>query len=221
MSKKKQLKDDLDNIAKIVITLLQSFEFCYYLNYPKKDNQLDEKQLKYISKSGFFSFTRYTMWRVTIMELNKLTNDNKKTEKYNLHHLLRKLSKGGIYQSIEIDNSKIKEWETELKNKSESIEQVYKLRIKLYAHTDNDYKDVIDNSELTLKATQDLINVIVKIVFEIFELAYDIHFMFKPIHKSEVLRKIIEDILSKRELDKKRVLEQFIEKANKKTPNSI
>ena len=115
MNRREQLKDDLNKITNSIITFLQSFEFCYYLNYPKTDNQLDEKHLKYITNSGFFSFSRYALWRVTILELHKLTNDNKETDKYNLHHLLRKLKKGGVYQSLKIDESKINEWDTELK----------------------------------------------------------------------------------------------------------
>lgn len=154
MKKKEQLKDDLDKIIKSIITFLQSFEFCYYLNYPKTDNQINEKHLEYIANSGFFSFTRYALWRVTIIELHKLTNDNKGTDKYNLHLLLKRLKKGGNYQSLGVDESKIMEWETELKKQSESIAQVSNLRFKLYAHTDNDYKNVIDNSELTLKVTE-------------------------------------------------------------------
>ncbi|TCP21518.1 hypothetical protein EV195_1184 [Tenacibaculum skagerrakense] len=215
MNKKEQLKSELEKITKSVITLLQAFEYCYYLNYPKDDEYLDEKHLKYISNSGFFSFSRYALWRVTIMELNKLTNDNKKTEKYNLHLILRKLKKGGTYQSIGITDSKILEWETELKKQSESIDQVYKLRIKLYAHTDNDYKNIIDNSELTLKATQKLINTIVKIVFEIYQIALNTHFEFKPIYEKKTLRKIIDDILNKLESDKQKTIEKFIENANR------
>lgn len=216
MSKKEQLKSELEKITKSIITLLQAFEFCYYLNYPKNENHLDEKHLKYISNSGFFSFSRYALWRVTIMELNKLTNDNKRTEKYNLHLILNKLKKDGIYHSIGISDSKILEWENELKKQSESINQVCNLRIKLYAHTDDDYKNIVDNSELTLKATQELINTVIKIVFEIYQIAFDTHFAFKPIHEKKTLRRIIEDIINKRESDKQKVVENFIKNANKK-----
>ena len=216
MNKKEQLIQDLDKITKSIVTFLQSFEFCYYLNYPKTDDILNEKHLKYITNSGFFSFSRYALWRVTIIEIHKLTNDNKGTDKYNLHLLLRKLKKGGPYQSIGIPESKILEWENDLKKQSESIEQVYNLRIKLYAHTDNDYKNIIDNSELTLKATQVLINTIVKIVFEIYQIALDKHFEFKPIHDRKTVRRIIEDILTKRELDQKNLIENLKKNANKK-----
>ena len=214
MNKKEQLKNDLDKISKSIITFLQSFEFCYYLNYPKSENNLDEKHLNYITNSGFFSFSRYALWRVTILELHKLTNDNKETEKYNLHHLLRKLKKGGIYQSLKIDELKIDEWQTELNNQMESIEQVGKLRFKLYAHTDHNYKNVIDNSELTLKATEELINVLVKIIFEVYSIVFDTHFEFKPIHERKTVRKIIEDILTKRELDRNNAVENFIRNTN-------
>ena len=215
MNRREQLKDDLNKITKSIITFLQSFEFCYYLNYPKTDNQLDEKHLKYITNSGFFSFSRYALWRVTILELHKLTNDNKETDKYNLHHLLRKLKKGGVYQSLKIDESKINEWETELKKQKESIKQVSNLRFKLYAHTDNNYKNVINDSELTLKATEELINVVVKIIFEIYLIVFDTHFEFKPIHEKKTVRKIIDDILIKRESDKSKAVENFIKNANK------
>lgn len=215
MTKKEQLRSELEKVTKSLVTLLQAFEFCYYLNYPKNEIHLDQEHLKYISSSGFFSFTRYTLWRVTIMELNKLINDNKNTEKYNIHLVLRKLKKGGVYQSIGIANSKILEWETELKKQKESIEQVYNLS-KLYAHTDSDYKNIIDNSELTLKSTEELINTLVKVVFEIYQTALNIHFQFKPIHEKKTLRKIITDIISKRQSDKQKVVEDFIKNANTK-----
>ncbi len=216
MTKKEQLKEDLDKITKSIVTFLQSFEFCYYLNYPKNDNELDKKHLEYITKSGFFSFTRYSLWRLTILELHKLTNDNKETDKYNLHHLLRKLKKNGIYRSLGVDGLKISEWETELEKQKESINQVSNLRFKLYAHTDNNYKSVIENSELTLKATEDLINVIVKIVFQIYLTVFDTHFEFKAIYERKTVRKIISDILSKRESDRNQALGKFIENENKK-----
>jgi len=216
MNKKEQLKSDLEKITKSIITLLQAFEYCYYLNYPKKDNQLDEKHLNYISNSGFFSFSRYALWRVTIMELNKLTNDNKKTEKFNLHLILRKLKKSGTYHSIGISDSKILEWENDLNILRNSIEQVYNLRVKLYAHTDNDFKNVIENSELTITDTQKLINTIIKIVFEIYQIVFKTHFEFKPIYERKSLRKIIEDILNKREFDNQKVVQTFIQNANNK-----
>lgn len=216
MNKKEQLKSDLEKITKSIVTFLQSFEFCYYLNYPKSENQLDEKHLKYITNSGFFSFSRYALWRVTILELHKLTNDNKETDKYNLHHLLRKLGKGGIYQSLEVNKTKVNEWKSALNKQKESIDQVGKLRFKLYAHTDGNYKNVIDNSELTLKATEELINDIVKIIFEIYLIIFDTHFDLKPIHDRKVVRRIIEDILTKRELDRKNIVENFIKNANNK-----
>ena len=56
MNKKDQLKNDLDKITKSIVTFLQAFEFCCYLNSPKTENILNEKHLKYITNSGFFHF---------------------------------------------------------------------------------------------------------------------------------------------------------------------
>ena len=194
MNRKEHLKSDLEKITKSIHTFLQSFEYCYYLNFPKHEERLNEKHLSYITRSGFFSFARYTFWRVTVIELHKLLNDNKETEKYNIHHLIRKLKKGGIYQSLNINKSKIDEWESDLKNQKQSINEVRKLRFKLYAHTDHDYKNVIDNSELTLKETEKLISVVTKIVFDIYFIVFDTHYEFQPIHKKETVEKIIDNI---------------------------
>ena len=216
MNKKEHLKSDLDKITKSIHTFLQSFEFCYYLNFPKIDEKLEESHLKYITESGFFSFTRYALWRVTILELHKLLNDNKETDKYNLHHLIRKLKKGGIYQSLKIKESIIIEWESELKKQNQSILEVSNLRFKLYAHTDNNYKNVIDNFELTLKETEELINLIIKIVSDIYSIVFDTHYEFKPIYKKKMVRKIIEDILIKRESDRNDIFDKFINNSNNK-----
>jgi hypothetical protein len=69
---------------------------------------------------------------------------------------------------------------------------------------------------LTLKANEELINVIVKIIFEICLIVFGNHIAFKPIHEKKTVRKIIDDILIKRELDKNRAVEKFIKNANKK-----
>lgn len=90
------------------------------------------------------------------------------------------------------------------------------MRFKLYAHTDNNYENVVNNSELTLKVTEELINVIVKIIFELYLIVFNNHFKFKPIHEKKTVRKIIDDILNKRESDKKRAVEKFIKNTNKK-----
>jgi len=209
MNKKEQLKSDLDKITKSIHTFLQSFEYCFYLNFPKSEESLDEKHLIYITKSGFFSFARYAFWRVTILELHKLLNDNKETDKFNIHHLIRKLRPGGFYQSLKVSESKIDEWQFELEKQKKSIKEVSKLRLKLYAHTDNDYKNVIDNSDLTLSATEELINVIINIIFDIYQIIFDTHYIFKPIHKKETLRKIINDIISKRESERNKIMEKF------------
>lgn len=216
MNKKEQLKFDLDMITKSIHTFIQSFEFCYYLNYPTKEEKLDQIHLEYISKSGFFSFTRYALWRVTIIELNKLLSDNQKTEKHNLNHIIRKLRKGGIYQSLQVPESKIDEWTSELKRVNQSVLEVGKLRLKLYAHTDKDYRKVVENSELTFEATEELINIITKIVFDIYSIVFDTHYIFKPVYEKDQVGKIIDNILSQQEMNRKKRVDEFIENANNK-----
>lgn len=215
MNKKNQLRADLDKISKVITIFIQSFEFCHYLNYPKDHDTLDRKHLDYITKSGFFSFVRYALWRVTIVEIHKITSTNKNTDKNNIHNLLNKLKNNGPYRSLKIEESKIAEWENELKNQNESIEQVKNLRFKIYAHTDNDYENVIKNSELTLKSTQELIDVIVKVVFDIYLNVLDIHFVFRPIHDKRIIEKIIGDLIAKQEIDRNELMERFLGKSTK------
>jgi hypothetical protein len=69
---------------------------------------------------------------------------------------------------------------------------------------------------LTLKATEELINVLIKIIFEIYLIVFDKHFEFKPIHERKTVRKIIADILVKQESDKNKAVVKFIKNANKK-----
>ncbi len=215
MNKKTLLLQDLEKITKSIQIILQAFEFCYYLNYPKIDQDINEEHHKYILNSGFFSFTRYSLWRTTILELHKLLNDNKSTDKYNLHLLIRKFKNGGIYNSLGIEANLIQKWENNLFDKSNSIEEVKHFRFKVYAHTDKDYEDFFNNSKITLIETNSLIQTIINIVFEINQIVFDKHVKYEPIHSKKSVYNIINDILSKREDDRKKIIENFHRKIKK------
>ena len=199
MGKKDLLQGDLDKVHKCLVNIIQSFEFCYYLNYPKNNDKLDEKNFKYISRSGFFTFTRYALWRVAIVELSKLLNPVKTTDKYNIYHILNKLKKDGDYRSLKCDQEIIIKWEEILSQHSKSIVEVRSLRMKLYSHIDHDYKKIIEESNLTLRETQSLINAIVLIITEIYFVLFDRSISFGPIYPDKELKRIIDSILVQRD----------------------
>lgn len=195
MNKKNLLKSDLESINKFIITIIQSFEYAYYLHYPEQNYSYDKPKSNLISASGFLSFTEYAMWRILIVEIHKLVKDSK-SEKFNLFLLLRKLERSGDYRSIGIEHAKVVEWKLALLNKLPSIAKVVTLRSKLYAHTDRDYKDVIKNSDLTYEEINELIIVIVKIVSEIQSIAYEKQFNYAPIHPIGELKNKLEVLVT-------------------------
>ena len=97
-----QLKKYLDSVNQIFYKIIQSFEFCEYLYTP-----VSEKYSDLILNVGFFRFSSYALFRICFVDLHKLLSKNKKTNKFNLHQLIDRLSINGIYYNEKITQKSI------------------------------------------------------------------------------------------------------------------
>lgn len=84
MKTKEELKEDLDVICNILLTITQAFDSIEHLVSLSADN------IKALHPFRFLTMMRYWFWFVLIIDLNKLiaNNDN---QHYNFHKLLNKL----------------------------------------------------------------------------------------------------------------------------------
>lgn len=83
------------------------------------------------------NFIRLALWRLTVIELCKLFSDSE-NQKYNLQKLLRKIAKDNKYKDLNFDNDILKQYQENLNGFADSIDEIKRLRDKLYAHTDID-----------------------------------------------------------------------------------
>ena len=205
---KGELKKEIDSISIILTTCIQSFDYCFYLHSPKKESESD-----YIENSFFFRFTRHTFWRLTIIELAKLTSHSK-SQHFRIFKLLNKLKKGGNYGKLGFDQQRIIEWEQEFEKNNHILVEIENLRNKIYSHTDPNKNEYI-NSEITLEEIRKIQNIIKRIIIEISKELLNTHLVVKSLMNVDENFKIVEILAENKETKKKKRISEFIEKANK------
>jgi hypothetical protein len=205
---KRELKKERDSILIILTTCIQSFDYCFYLSSQKKETESD-----YIENSFFFKFTRHTFWRLTIIELAKLTSHSK-NQHFRVFKLLNKLKKQGEYGKLGFDQQRIIEWEQEFEKNNHILVEIENLRNKIYSHTDSNKNEYL-NSEITLEEIRKIQNIIKRIIIEISKELLDTHLEIKSLENVEENFKIVEILAENKEAKKKKIISDFIEKANK------
>lgn len=92
--------------------------------------------MEYIETDESLKFIRHSLWRISVIELSKLFNDRKSTDKLNLHHFIKKLKPDGHYKKFKVDSSILKEWVQAIEENKAVISDITTLRDKIYAHSD-------------------------------------------------------------------------------------
>lgn len=205
---KEELEKEIDSISMILTTCIQSFDYCFYLHSPKK-----EIESKYIENSFFFRFTRHTFWRLTIIELAKLTS-NSRYQHFRIINLLQKLKKGGYYGKLGFNQQRIIEWEEELSRNKDILKKIETLRNKVYSHTDPNKNEYI-NSEITFNEIKRILNIIKGIIIEISKELLNTHFIIESLMNVGKNFKIVEKLTENEEARKKKLISDFIVTANK------
>ena len=133
MEKEEKIKHELHEIW---YTLLHAKSAFYYAEYLFKPPTSKEKD--YMQHYGVeLQFFRNVLWRNAIIEISKLI---KKSEKRSIQKFLNKVGVGGSLSKV-IPKELIESWHLKLNSSSEIIDKVLRLRDKVFAHTEMDYKD--------------------------------------------------------------------------------
>lgn len=169
LSKKEELKEEIENVWHIYTYANECFHTSYYLHKPKSELESD-----YLNNSSLFKFMKHSYWRLTVIELAKIFSNSKKRDRYNLLHIISKLKKNGYYRNFNMSSEKIEKWEKLLLENQDSVQEILTLRDKIYSHTDPN-KDKYVNSDITFERTQKLFDLTQLIITEVYLEILDSH----------------------------------------------
>ncbi|ANQ51677.1 hypothetical protein MY04_4408 [Flammeovirga sp. MY04] len=160
--------DELDlELSKRVQILVKSINFyksCMELNHPQ-----DLELKSFADNNSFIRMTRYSLWCMSVLELNKLyggSNDYYTIEKL-LNILLYNCKKELLNDKI--DKSTLKEWMSIIKSEKYNriIKNLNSLRNKFYAHTDNNLDLSINEFEILDNEIIDIFTFTKEVISEI------------------------------------------------------
>jgi hypothetical protein len=155
---KRDLKSDISTIWKTAFNCEENFLFSKYLYQPKTIEESD-----YLGHSKRFQFIRQSLWRLSIIELNKLISKSNK-DFFNFLTFIDNLRKNH-YKGYTVRSKTLMNWTMTLTAKKATILKLRRLRNKVFAHSD----PIMDNLEygITFKEVKDLIGTIVEIIKDI------------------------------------------------------
>jgi uncharacterized protein YoxC len=125
MTKKQELREEIETFWKIYITARHSLEITKYL--------ADSKTKR--SENLFWKHIQITCFKNAIVELDKLVSESE-NQKFRVSKLISKLLPKGHFRTFQFPEEKINEWNDQLHEYSDTITQIKTLRDNLYAHTD-------------------------------------------------------------------------------------
>lgn len=164
MNIKEELKDKLKKINQIYLLAQDAYFYTEYFYNPKTDGELELIENS-IYKANL-SMIRHLMFRTLIIEVSKLFSDSK-NDKFRLQSLIMSLSKSGHYRSLGVSKEHIIKWNKLLYDNQMIIYSIITLRNKLYAHTDDPFKDYnsIGVSFHDIKILLDITSSIIKVLY--------------------------------------------------------
>lgn len=168
MTKKKtELEENLSKIWDILIYAKDCYQYSFYLYKPETN-----EESVYLENSQDFKFICHIMWRMAIIEIAKLFSNSDKRDRYNLMHFISKLKNAGHFGNIGIDFKKIENWEEIIILNENLIEEILRLRDKVYAHKDPNMEECIIK-EISFEKIEILLNLVEDIIREIFITVFD------------------------------------------------
>jgi|GEM_PF-2067131 len=171
VSKKKELTGRLDTTFRILYAAKENFEYCQYLYEPL----LPEEQA-YVRVDRNLQFIRFTLWQMTIIELDKLLSKTE-PQRFNLFSLIENLKSTGHFRSFKVPDYLIELWEGSLLSHGDTISSINFLRNKIYAHTDN-LKENFQSMTVALLSIRSLIQDLEHLVTFISESTVKIKYLF-------------------------------------------
>jgi hypothetical protein len=192
---KELLEQEVREMNNIIFTAVESFKIVEFL----ATNEEDEDKAYVKNRNNFFTYTMITNWRTTIIELSKLLSGGR-NEDYDLRKFLNKLSTHGEFAEAGISAVKIKAWKDQLTEEKAAIDNIVKLRNKLYAHTDRDAATV--KNIVTVGKAKELIMVAQSVIKEIYMTVFQSGFSFDAFNSPVNNLSYIVDMLTQQRKEK-------------------
>lgn len=152
----------IENIWQIYHFSRECYDIATYFVNPSTK---EEKEI--FRNDNSLSFVQHIFFRTALIELNKLTNDSN-NDVYNIHKYLRNFR---CSKNINLPDERIASWENRLEELKDSINHVYLLRNKFYAHSDKDPNTFLDRinsvNNIELEALYILIGEIIQKIYEL------------------------------------------------------
>ncbi|MBX2933864.1 MAG: hypothetical protein KF825_06440 [Ferruginibacter sp.] len=194
---KTELKEEVEEISEILFLAQESLKVVRFLI--KEEDDDDRAYTKRVN--AFFVYTTSIYWRVIVIELCKLFS-TRENEDYRLHKFISKLKANGHFGDAGISPGLINQWETDLENEKDVIDNLILQRNKIYAHKDRNSKAVVNT--VTLKKTTELIEVVQKIIREIYFTVFETSFLVNdpinaPVQNLEYIVNVLADEKKRRE----------------------
>lgn len=173
MLNQNKLHEELTIISRIILNAKSSFDVVLFLNNDdhKKANLINHEKIS----SDFFRFVEVNFLRITIIELFKLFSSNN-NDYYSFYSLITKFSSGQKFNKINMSNDSLKNIRLLLKQSTETIKKLKDLRNKVYAHTDQDFKNYI--GIMDIKEINNLISISKTIFNNFYSETYKKEFFF-------------------------------------------
>ncbi|SHE95523.1 hypothetical protein [Chryseobacterium sp. OV279] len=167
------LQEELTTISRIILNAKSSFDVVLFLNNDnhKKANLINKEKIS----SDFFRFVEVNFFRITIIELFKLFSSNK-NDYYSFYSLGTRFNSGQKYDKLTISNDTLKSIRLLLKQSKNSIKKLMVLRNKVYAHSDQDFKNYI--GIMDIKEINNLISISKTIFNNFYSETYKKEFFF-------------------------------------------
>jgi len=187
-----KLRAHTKEIYDIMLLAQSSFRIVDYL-YREREGL----EIEVINQNQFLKYTAEMNWRIYVIELSKLFSD-RDSDWFNLKRFIQKFKKGYEYNKIkEIDNQSILYWEQNLALEKRKIDNLILQRDKLYSHTDKNRAKV--KNELSFSDAKELIQIVQRIVSEIYNAVFDTNISFEPIGEPiDDLKKIVQALVDKK-----------------------
>ncbi|RNA61486.1 hypothetical protein D1631_05840 [Chryseobacterium nematophagum] len=158
----------LENASYIYTMANESFKFSKYFH---TSNNEDEQK---IIMRPSIRFIQHTMWRTSIIELDKLFNHSN-DQHFSFYKILNAIEKDReVIFGENLDcNEILRNWRELLKTHKTQISQTKKLRNKIYAHTDTDRIDILKEIDLSYEHVEQLLSLSFILLKDINEKLFD------------------------------------------------
>jgi hypothetical protein len=164
MTKATKIKDEFDNILKIIYKAKESYRILHFLWTTSNDEVVDEIK----GREFFFAYCKDCFYKDLVIEMSKLFHESD-NEQFNLQKFINKIQNDSKFRGV-INISILNDWRSEIAGASDQIKKILALRSGYAAHTDRNFRT--EDNPLSLKELKEVIDItyyIAKAIFSIID----------------------------------------------------